>query len=168
MAAPEADTLTARLGYLCWRPGLFRIYLPRSECTTPGPCQATGRPRQRYASTAVLRNDETSGLRPIFLRYRQPTRPPLRSFLTTFPALHLAAGRSQFGGRLGSSHAADMLLPTLRHWLESIGRMHLMVQTPNRRAVGIAHLGVARVATRKNLAPPSGKPSSLLDVRRAG
>ena len=26
-AAPEADALTARLGYLCWRPGWLRIYL---------------------------------------------------------------------------------------------------------------------------------------------
>ena len=32
MAAPEADTLTARLGYLCWRPGLLRIYLPSPNC----------------------------------------------------------------------------------------------------------------------------------------
>jgi hypothetical protein len=27
LTAPEADALTARLGYLCWRPGWLRIYL---------------------------------------------------------------------------------------------------------------------------------------------
>ena len=61
-----------------------------------------------------------------------------------------------------------MQWPTLRHCLESMGRMNLMARIPDRLAFVIAHLGAARVATRKNLAPRSGERSSLPDFRRAG
>lgn len=61
-----------------------------------------------------------------------------------------------------------MQLPRLRPCLESVGRLTLMAKIPDRLAFVIAHLGAARVATPKNLAPRSGERSSLPDFRRGG
>ena len=48
---------------------------------------------------------------------------------------------------------SDMLLSTLRHYVEGMGgELHLVAQFPNRPPVVIEHLGVAPVARRKRAA----------------
>lgn len=59
---------------------------------------------------------------------------------------------------------SDMLLSTLRHYVESMGgQLNLVAQFPNRPPVVIQHLGVEQPTTRKKIALPSGDPVHLID-----
>ena len=59
---------------------------------------------------------------------------------------------------------SDMLLSTLRHYVESMGgQLNLVAQFPNRPPVVIQHLGVEQPITRKKRARPSGEPVHLLN-----
>jgi transcriptional regulator with XRE-family HTH domain len=59
---------------------------------------------------------------------------------------------------------SDMLLSTLRHYVESMGgQLNLVAQFPNRPPVVIQHLGVEQPITRKKIALPSGEFVHLLD-----
>jgi DNA-binding XRE family transcriptional regulator len=80
--------------------------------------------------------------------------------LATLKDLRLAAQQTQeqLASELGVGQDAisrlerrsDMLLSTLRHYVESMGgQLNLVAQFPNRPPVVIRHLGVAQPATRK-------------------